>query len=212
MYARTALCYNKGMKKILLITLCVALLYWAFGPKKEEIKNLHNPGLTVVAFGDSLTAGYGAGRENSYPSVLAKRISRPVVNLGLSGDTGAAAPVRLEYVLEQNPYMVLIEFGGNDFMRGVGLDETEKSIRQIVDAVQQAGAIAVLVDTGGYSQMARYTKLYKRIAKETGSAFVPGILDGIFHQNKYKSDQIHPNAAGYEIVADRVHKVIKPYL
>ncbi len=212
MYARTALCYNKGMKKILLIALCVGLLYWAFGPEKAEIKNLHNPGLAVVAFGDSLTAGYGAGRENSYPSVLAKRISRPVVNLGLSGDTGAAAPVRLEYVLEQNPYMVLIEFGGNDFMRGVGLEETEKSIRQIVDAVQQAGAIAVLVDTGGYSQMARYTKLYKRIAKETGSVFVPGILDGIFHQNKYKSDQIHPNAAGYEIVADRVHKAIKPYL
>lgn len=212
MYARTALCYNKSMKKIFLLVLCVALLYWAFGPQKAEIKNLHNPGLAVVAFGDSLTAGYGAGRENSYPSVLAKRISRPVVNLGLSGDTGAAAPVRLEYVLEQNPYMVLIEFGGNDFMRGVGLDETEKSIRQIVDAVQQAGAIAVLVDTGGYSQMARYTKLYKQIAKETGSVFVPGILDGIFHQNKYKSDQIHPNAAGYEIVADRVHKVIKPYL
>lgn len=212
MYARTALCYNKGMKKILLIALCVGLLYWFFMPKKTEIKNLHNPGLTVVAFGDSLTAGYGAGKENSYPSVLSKKISRPVVNLGLSGDTGAAAPVRLDKALEQNPYMVLIEFGGNDFMRGVGLDETEKSIRQIVDEVQRAGAIAVLVDTGGYSQMARYTKLYKQIAKETGSVFVPGILDGIFHQNKYKSDQIHPNAAGYEIVADRVYKVIKPYL
>ena len=60
--------------------------------------------------------------------------------------------------------------------------------------------------------MARYTKLYKQIARETGAVFVPGILDGIFHQNKYKADQIHPNTAGYEIVAERVHKGIKPYL
>ena len=190
------------MKKAFFICLLAGAAYWFFMTPKTEIKNLHNPGLTVVAFGDSLTAGYGAGRDNSYPSVLAKKISRPVVNLGLSGDTGAAAPVRLDKVMEQNPYMVLIEFGGNDFMRGVGLDETEKSIRQIVAAVQQAGAVAVIVDTGGYSQMAR----------ETGAVFVPGILDGIFHQNKYKADQIHPNTAGYEIVAERVHKGIKPYL
>lgn len=200
------------MKKAFFICLLAGAAYWFFMIPETEIKNLHNPGLTVVAFGDSLTAGYGAGKDNSYPSVLAKKISRPVVNLGLSGDTGVAAPVRLDKVMEQNPYMVLIEFGGNDFMRGVGLDETEKSIRQIVAAVQQYGAIAVIVDTGGYSQMARYTKLYKQIARETGAVFVPGILDGIFHQNKYKADQIHPNAAGYEIVAERVHKVIKPYL
>lgn len=179
---------------------------------KTEIKNLGNSGQTVVAFGDSLSAGYGAGKDNSYPAVLGRMINRPVVNLGLSGDTAANAPARLPQVLQANPYMVLIEFGGNDYMRSVPFEQTEQAIRQIVDEVQSAGAIAVLVDTGGYPGMSRYTKLYKQIAKEKQALFVPGILDGIFGKSKYKADPIHPNAAGYEIVAQKVHKAIKPYL
>lgn len=185
---------------------------WFLLGGKTEIKNLGNPGQTVVAFGDSLTAGYGAGKDKAYPAVLGRMINRPVVNLGLSGDTAANAPARLPQVLQANPYMVLIEFGGNDFMRSVPFDQTEQAMRQIVDEVQSAGAVAVLVDTGGYPGMSRYTKLYKQIAKEKQALFVPGILDGIFGKSKYKADPIHPNAAGYEIVAQKVHKAIKPYL
>lgn len=185
---------------------------WFLLGGKTEIKNLGNSGQTVVAFGDSLTAGYGAGKDKAYPAVLGRMINRPVVNLGLSGDTAANAPARLPQVLQANPYMVLIEFGGNDFMRSVPFDQTEQAIRQIVDEVQSAGAVAVLVDTGGYPGMSRYTKLYKQIAKEKQALFVPGILDGIFGKSKYKADPIHPNAAGYEIVAQKVHKAIKPYL
>ena len=185
---------------------------WFLLGGKTEIKNLGNSGQTVVAFGDSLTAGYGAGKDKAYPAVLGRMINRPVVNLGLSGDTAANAPARLPQVLQANPYMVLIEFGGNDFMRSVPFDQTEQAMRQIVDEVQSAGAVAVLVDTGGYPGMSRYTKLYKQIAKEKQALFVPGILDGIFGKSKYKADPIHPNAAGYEIVAKKVHKAIKPYL
>ena len=185
---------------------------WFLLGGKTEIKNLGNSGQTVVAFGDSLTAGYCAGKDKAYPAVLGRMINRPVVNLGLSGDTAANAPARLPQVLQANPYMVLIEFGGNDFMRSVPFDQTEQAIRQIVDEVQSAGAVAVLVDTGGYPGMSRYTKLYKQIAKEKQALFVPGILDGIFGKSKYKADPIHPNAAGYEIVAQKVHKAIKPYL
>ena len=185
---------------------------WFLLGGKTEIKNLGNSGQTVVAFGDSLTAGYGAGKDKAYPAVLGRMINRPVVNLGLSGDTAANAPARLPQVLQVNPYMVLIEFGGNDFMRSVPFDQTEQAMRQIVDEVQSAGAVAVLVDTGGYPGMSRYTKLYKQIAKEKQALFVPGILDGIFGKSKYKADPIHPNAAGYEIVAQKVHKAIKPYL
>ncbi len=185
---------------------------WFLLGGKTEIKNLGNSGQTVVAFGDSLTAGYGAGKDKAYPAVLGRMINRPVVNLGLSGDTAANAPARLPQVLQANPYMVLIEFGGNDFMRSVPFDQTEQAMRQIVDEVQSAGAVAVLVDTGGYPGMSRYTKLYKQIAKEKQALFVPGILDGIFGKSKYKADPIHPNAAGYEIVAQKVHKAIKPYL
>lgn len=200
------------MNKYFWVLIIIFAAGWFLFGGKTEIKNLGNSGQTVVAFGDSLSAGYGAGKDNSYPAVLGRMINRPVVNLGLSGDTAANAPARLPQVLQANPYMVLIEFGGNDYMRSVPFEETERAIRQIVDEVQSAGAIAVLVDTGGYPGMSRYTKLYKQIAKEKQALFVPGILDGIFGKSKYKADPIHPNAAGYEVVAQKVHKAIKPYL
>lgn len=199
------------MKKWILLALAATAVFY-FMREKPTIKNLNNPGQTIVAFGDSLTAGYGAPRGASYPDVLAQQLGRPVVNLGLNGDTSAAAVSRLPLVLEQNPYMVLIEFGGNDFMHGVPFDETERALRELVKSVQAAGAVAVVVDTGGYSQMGRYGRLYKQIAREEGALFVPGILDGIFQRNQYKADPIHPNAAGYKIVADRVYKVISPYV
>ena len=186
-------------------------LFYLFKATKTEIKNFPNANTVVVAFGDSLTAGYGAAEGTSYPDVLAKKISRPVVNLGLSGDTAANAPVRLSSVLAYKPYMVLIEFGANDYMRRQSTQKAILAVEQMVDEVQRAGAIAVLVDTGGPG-MSEYTKAYKKMAKKKGALFVPGIMKGIFYHKKYKSDQVHPNEQGYAKVADKVHRVIKDYL
>ncbi len=200
------------MKKNIFILLLAFLIFYAFGNKETQIKNIGNSGLNVVAFGDSLTYGYGAPQAESYPMVLQGLINRPVINLGRSGETGAAAPARLDDVLAQNPYMVLIEFGGNDFMRSVPFEQTISAVEQMVDAVQTAGAVAVIVDTGGYSGMSRYSRAYKKIAQEKGSVFVPGILDGIFGKRHLMSDQIHPNADGYKLVAEKVAKEIEEYL
>ncbi len=198
------------MKKgigVLLLALCV----FYFMRDTTEIKNLHNSGENIVAFGDSLTAGYGAPQGASYPDRLAEKLGRPVINLGLSGETAVHAPSRLPEVLAQTPHMVLIEFGANDHIQGLSQPAAVSAVSQIVDAVQQAGAVAVIVDTGGPG-MGQYSKDYKKLAKEKGAIFVPGILKGIFNNAKYKSDLIHPNAAGYQIVADRVYEVINPYL
>jgi len=185
-----------------------AVYFMKGGP---EIKNLHNPNETVVAFGDSLTAGYGAPKDASYPAVLAQKLGRPVVNLGLSGDTAVNAPSRLADVLALRPHMVLIEFGGNDHMRGLSRGEAVAAVARLVDEVQVAGAVAVIVDTGGPG-MGEYSKAYKKLAEEKGAIFVPGILKGIFNNSRYKSDMVHPNAAGYQKVAEKVYKEIKPYL
>ncbi len=199
------------MKKILLGVLIVMGLFYLFRGGKSSIQNFPNDHRTVVAFGDSLTAGYGASAGESYPDVLAQLIDRPVVNLGLSGDTAANAPTRLTSVLRERPYMVLIEFGANDFMRRQSTQQAVSAVARIVDEVQAAGAIAVIVDTGGPG-MSEYTKAYKKLSKEKGALFVPGILKGIFFHKKYKSDQVHPNAEGYAKIAHKVHKVIQPYL
>ncbi|MBO5911084.1 MAG: hypothetical protein J6Q05_02695 [Elusimicrobiaceae bacterium] len=199
------------MKKIILgVILLMGLFYFVRGGK-TNIKNFPNDNRSVVAFGDSLTAGYGAPVGSSYPDVLAQKISRPVVNLGVSGETAAAAPARIDQVLREQPYMVLIEFGANDHMRQQSRQAAINAVAQIVDEVQAAGAIAVIVDTGGPG-MGEYTKAYKQMAKEKGALFVPGIIKGIFYKPSLKSDQVHPNAQGYALVADKVHKVIKDYL
>lgn len=198
------------MKKWIGLLLVAACAYY-FMKDTAEIKNLHNPGTAVVAFGDSLTAGYGAPRGSAYPAVLAAKLGREVVNLGMSGETAAHAPSRLPEVLAQNPHMVLIEFGANDFMQNRRMEDALAAVTEIVDAVQQAGAVAVIVDTGAPG-MGHYSRAYKKLAEEKGAVFVPGILEGIFNKRQYKSDMVHPNAAGYEIVAERVYERIKPYL
>ena len=199
------------MKKILLGLLIVMGLFYLLRGGKTSIKNFPNSRRTVVAFGDSLTAGYGAPAGTSYPDVLATKINRPVVNLGVSGELAAQAPARVQDVLDERPYMVLIEFGANDFMRQQSRAAAVAAVAQIVDAVQNYGAIAVIVDTGGPG-MGEYTKAYKKLAREKGALFVPGIMKGIFYKPSLKSDQVHPNAAGYSKVAEKVHKVIKNYL
>ena len=85
------------------------------------------------------------------------------------------------------------------------------AVARVADEVQAAGAVAVIVDTGGPG-MGEYTKAYQKLAKEKQAVFVPAILKGIFHDRRYKSDMIHPNADGYEKVAEKVYKEIKPYL
>lgn len=198
------------MKKWIGLLLVAACAYY-FMKDTAEIKNLHNPGTAVVAFGDSLTAGYGAPKGSAYPAVLAAKLGREVVNLGMSGETAAHAPSCLPEVLAQNPHMVLIEFGANDFMQNRRMEDALAAVAEIVDAVQQAGAVAVIVDTGAPG-MGHYSRAYKKLAEEKGAIFVPGILEGIFNKRQYKSDMVHPNAAGYEIVAERVYERIKPYL
>ena len=197
------------MQKWIIGVLLVAGIFYLFRDK-ETVKNFPNTNQTIVAFGDSLTEGYG-GNGHSYPAYLSEMLGQTVVNLGLSGELAVHAPERLPDVLAQKPYMVLIEFGANDFMQQRSRQAAVSAVEQIVDAVQNAGAIAVIVDTGGPG-MDDYTKDYKKLAREKNALFVPGILNGIFNKRALKSDVVHPNAEGYKLVAQKVHKVIAPYV
>ena len=198
------------MKKWIYLVIAFVVL-WGIFREKNTVKNFPNERQTIVAFGDSLTAGYGAPGGSSYPDYLGQLLGRPVVNLGLSGELAAHAPERLKEVLAYQPHMVLIEFGANDFMQQRSTQAAIAAVRQIVDEVQASGAIAVIIDTGGPG-MGDYTKAYRELAKEKKALFVPGILKGIFIKRNLKSDSVHPNAQGYKIVAERVHKVIKSYV
>lgn len=174
--------------------------------------NTDNHGTAIIAFGDSLTYGYGAAAGESYPAALSAMLGRPVINLGVSGNTARMGAMRKEEIARHNPFMVLIQFGGNDAIRGRPLAETKAAVEEIIDCVQKLGAIAMVVDTGGNFKMSQQSKMLKQIAKERQAVFVPAIMDGIFYNPKLKSDAVHPNAAGYKIIAEKIYKKIRPYL
>ncbi|MBN1870912.1 MAG: arylesterase [Candidatus Omnitrophica bacterium] len=178
-----------------------------------RVANLDSTGKTIVCFGDSITAGFGAESGADYPSLLSRMGSWPVINAGVAGDTTADALKRIEEdVLVHEPRMVIILLGGNDFFRKVPQAETSANMEGIVAQVQGHGAIAVVAAVKIGLLQDIYTKEFKRIAREKGALFVPNIMKGILTDPKLKYDQIHPNAAGYRLIAERVYKAIEPLL
>jgi acyl-CoA thioesterase-1 len=196
------------MKKLLFLA---AVILFMPACAREPL-NIGGNGGAIVAFGDSITSGTGVAPQAAYPALLESQTHMPVINLGVSGNTMLMGANRMRDIARYNPYMVLILFGGNDAMKSRPLAETEESLRAIIDYTQGLGAIAVVVDTGGNFKMTRYSKMQKKVAEEKRAVFVPAIYKGIFTDRNYKADPIHPNENGHKVIAERIYKVIKPYL
>lgn len=179
---------------------------WLIWPSPYgKVKNLESGATSIVAFGDSLTAGYGAASGEDYPSKLAARIGKPVENAGLSGETTEGALARIDAdVLSRSPRVVIVGLGGNDFLRGVPLATSEANLRSIVRRIQGRGAMVILLGFQFPSLKADYEEMYERVAADEGCLLVPDTLDGILNNPKLKSDEIHPNAAGYDLMAERI--------
>lgn len=182
------------------------VLVWGFWPSSvSRVANLSSSGSNVIAFGDSLTSGYGAGEGDAWPARVAERIGVPIVNAGVSGDTTEAALARLERdVLARDPRIVIVGLGGNDFLRRMPIAETETNLRSIVDRIQRAGAMVVLLGFRFPSVDANYESMYERVARDRKCLLIPDLLDGILSNPSLKSDEIHPNAAGYDLMAERI--------
>lgn len=186
--------------------LVLIALLWALWPSRfARVANLGSRGSAIVAFGDSLTAGVGAAAGEDYPSKLSGALGVPVLNAGVSGDTSAAALARLDAdVLARDPRIVIVGLGGNDFLQSVPLASTEESLRAIVRRIHGAGAMVVLLGLRFPSLRSSYEEMYERIAEEEGCLLVRDVLDGVLSDPSLRSDQIHPNARGYAILAGRV--------
>jgi len=183
------------------------------GCAKQEIKNIDSKGTGIICFGDSLTFGYGANPGEDYPSALARMTKIPVINVGIDGDTSTEGLKRIETdVLDRTPLLVIIEFGGNDFLRQIPPETTAKNIEEMIVMIQSHGAIAAIADISISVVMGDYNKEYKRLAKKYNTILIPSLLNGILTKPSLKSDFIHPNADGYRIIAQRIYRAILPYL
>jgi len=170
-----------------------------------NVRNLDSRGANVIAFGDSLTAGYGVSAGEDYPTRLAAATGITIINAGVSGDTTEGALARLEKdVLPRDPRIVIIGLGGNDYLQGVSIATTEANLRKIVEKIQGAGAMVILLGFRFPSLNADYEAMYKRVGHDGQCLFVANVLSGILTDPQLKSDEVHPNARGYQLMADRV--------
>jgi acyl-CoA thioesterase-1 len=188
---------------VALAVVIAIVVIWRTRPAR--VTNLNSRGTAIIAFGDSLTAGYGAKEGEDFPSRLAVALGSPVINAGVSGDTTEAALARVgEDVLARNPRIVLIGLGGNDFLRRAPIEETEKNLHSIIRQIHASGAAVILLGFRFPSLQANYESMYERVAKDEECLLIPDLLDGILANNSLKSDEIHPNGAGYQLMADRI--------
>ena len=178
----------------------------------EKIQNIRSPGETIICFGDSLTEGVGAGEGEDYPSVLSRELVLPIINAGARGDTTALALQRIETVLSQNPRLVIIFLGGNDFLRQVPREETRKNLEAIVRRIQGSGAMAAIAGMRLGLFTDEYAPIFEETADRFGALYIPAVMKGILSDAKLRSDPIHPNVAGYRLVAARIGEKIRPLL
>ena len=177
----------------------------------------------IVAFGDSITAGFGVLPDEAYPALLGERLRREgypyrVVNGGVSGDTTAAALRRVDWVLRSHPSIVIVALGANDGLRHQSVIATRDNLLAIVRRLRAAGATVLLAGMRvppnygpGYSRA--FDGVFLDVAQTTRVALAPFLLDGVAgdpHLNQ--PDGIHPTAEGQRIIADKLWLHLKPLL
>lgn len=193
--------------------ICCLLVFLLKGRVRKDVENIGSRGTNIICFGDSFTFGYGVAPEYSYPAALAKMVGIPVINAGIDGDTSSEGLKRIKNdVLDRKPLLVIIEFGGNDFLRQIPFEVTIKNIEEMIKIVQSQGAIVAVADIGTSVVMGNYGREYKRLSREYNVVFIPALLRGIITNPSLKSDFIHPNEEGYKIISHRVYREIIPCL
>ena len=168
------------------------------------------PDAVVLAFGNSLTHGTGAHPEESYPSVLSRLIGRKVINAGVPGEVSAAGLRRLPAVLDSvSPHLVVLCHGGNDILRKLDLRAAEANLVEMVTLIRARGAEVVLLGVPAPGLFLSTAEHYERIAEELSLPFEGEIVAELLGDTRFKSDAIHPNAAGYARLAQAVEAMLR---
>jgi len=181
-------------------------------PRAVATAEVAGPERRILAFGDSLFAGYGVGEQESYPAQLeavlrSRGHNVQVTNAGVSGDTSAAGRQRIGFVLdslEEKPDLVIVELGGNDLLRGVSPAETRENLEAILAELQRRDIPVLLMGMRappnlGEAFVREFDRLYPELARHYDAALVPFFLEAVYDKpNLIQDDRIHPTAAGLE--------------
>jgi acyl-CoA thioesterase-1 len=172
-------------------------------------------GANVLILGDSLSHGTGAAEGEDYPSLLAASTDWNIINAGVPGDTSADGLQRLPALLERHKIdLLIIELGGNDFIRRVPQQQTVDNLRAILSEARAKGIQPLLLAIPAFSPFGAAIgslsdhELYQALAKETGTPLIEDIFSDVLASNALKSDPIHPNAEGYRLVEEGLRKAL----
>ena len=178
----------------------------------------------IIAFGDSLTAGFGLAEKESYPYLLQEKLKADgydfeVVNAGVSGDTSLGGLERSDWVLEQeNMKILILELGANDLLRGVPAAKVKENLDKIIRKAKEKNIKVLLCGmlappTLGAEYQRDFTLVFPDLASEHKIQFLPFLLEDVaLKKDLNQADGIHPNAEGEKIMTDNVYKALKPML
>jgi acyl-CoA thioesterase-1 len=192
-----------------LSALVLALALASCGQQPPPLPKLGS-GDVVLAFGDSLTYGTGAGQSESYPVVLAQLIGRKVVSAGVPGETTADGLDRLPAVLDEaQPRLVLLCMGGNDMLRRMDFATIESNLRSMVQMARGRGIGVILIGVPTPELFGGPPAFYGKIAKDYSLPLENQVLHEVLFDRALKSDAIHPNARGYRRLAEAIAKLLR---
>ncbi|MDB3953193.1 arylesterase [Alphaproteobacteria bacterium] len=201
------------MKAIIFLSL--ALLFISSGAFAKPLK--------ILAFGDSLTAGFGLEVSDSFPKQLEVALKKSsvdsrVINAGISGDTSAGGLARVDWVMQVQPDLVILELGANDGLRGLDPAETKQNLNAIIRRILEKGSVVLLTGMRappnlGQEYGARFNNIFPALAKAHKLPFYPFFLDRVAAEPALnQSDGMHPNAKGVAIIVSGILPVIKQAL
>lgn len=178
----------------------------------------------ILAFGDSLTAGFGLTEKESYPYLLQQKLEADgydyeVLNLGVSGETSYGGLERVDWALEQeNIEILILELGANDLLRGLPVKKMKENLGTIIKKAKEKDIKVLLCgmlapDTMGEQYQRDYVMAFPDLAKEYDVEFMPFILENVaMEKNLNQADGIHPNAKGSKIMTQNIYEYLKPML
>jgi acyl-CoA thioesterase I len=177
----------------------------------------------IVAFGDSLTAGFGLPEDQCFTALLQRKLdekgySYRVINAGVSGDTSAGGVSRIDWALEGAVKYMILELGGNDGLRGQPVAEMKKNLAEIIERAQARGVTVILAGMEappnlGEEYTSEFRQAFRDLAKKYQLTLIPFLLDNVAGRREMNQpDGIHPNAAGEKVMAENVWRTIEPLL
>ena len=198
---------NKQIITLLYISFILAFIIACSDEAKLQALDAN---ATILAFGDSLTYGTGTSRDKAYPAVLAALINRNVINAGVPGEISEKGLPRLSVLIKQHqPDLIIICHGANDILRKMDINQTRNNLQKMIDMAKQNNSQVVLVGVPEFSLFLSTSPIYRELAEQNQLPFSDGILAEILMKNALKSDHIHPNSSGYQMLAENISLLLQ---